>query len=63
MVSVNDLADHPARALAGGEIPSLGRKSLRWLGAPPRTARLGERIHDGDHDAHDACRGSLHPGR
>ena len=34
MVSVNDLADRPARALADGEILSLGGKSLRWLDAP-----------------------------
>jgi flavorubredoxin len=34
MVSVNDLADRPARALADGEILSLGRHSLRWLDAP-----------------------------
>jgi flavorubredoxin len=34
MVSVNDLADRPARALADGEVLSLGRHSLRWLDAP-----------------------------
>ena len=34
MVSVNDLADRPARALADGELLSLGAKTLRWLDAP-----------------------------
>jgi len=34
MVSVNDLADRPARALADGEVLSLGKHSLRWLDAP-----------------------------
>ena len=52
MVSVNDLADRPARALADGEILSLGGKSLRWLDAPhvphePPTPGRGRR--DADH--------------
>jgi flavorubredoxin len=34
MVSVNDLADRPARALADGEVLSLGKHQLRWLDAP-----------------------------
>jgi len=34
MVSVNDLADRPARALADGETLSLGRARVRWLDAP-----------------------------
>ncbi len=34
MVSVNDLADRPARALADGEVLVLGKHSLRWLDAP-----------------------------
>ncbi len=34
MVSVNDLADRPARALADGELLSLGAKTLRWIDAP-----------------------------
>lgn len=34
MVSVNDLADRPARAMADGEVLSLGKHSLRWLDAP-----------------------------
>jgi flavorubredoxin len=34
MVSVNDLADRPARALADGEAVSLGAKRVRWLDAP-----------------------------
>jgi flavorubredoxin len=34
MVSVNDLADRPPRALADGEVLSLGRHELRWLDAP-----------------------------
>jgi len=34
MVSVNDLADRPGRAMADGEILELGAKQLRWLDAP-----------------------------
>jgi hypothetical protein len=34
MVSVNDLADRPPRALADGEEISLGTKRVRWLDAP-----------------------------
>jgi flavorubredoxin len=34
LVSVNDLADRPARALADGEELSLGRHRVRWLDAP-----------------------------
>lgn len=34
MVSVNDLADRPPRALADGEAVSLGRARVRWLDAP-----------------------------
>jgi flavorubredoxin len=34
MVSVNDVADRPARALADGEVLPLGRHRLRWLDTP-----------------------------
>ena len=34
MVSVNDIADRPARALADGEILPTGRHQLKWLDAP-----------------------------
>jgi glyoxylase-like metal-dependent hydrolase (beta-lactamase superfamily II) len=34
MVSVNDVADRPARALADGEEVSLGKHKVRWLDAP-----------------------------
>jgi flavorubredoxin len=34
MVSVNDIADRPARALADGEILGTGRHALKWLDAP-----------------------------
>ena len=34
MVSVNDVADRPARAIADGEVVKLGRHSLKWLDAP-----------------------------
>ena len=34
MVSMNDLADRPPRALADGETVSLGRHSVRWFDAP-----------------------------
>lgn len=34
MVSVNDVADRPARPMADGETISLGRHSVKWLDAP-----------------------------
>jgi flavorubredoxin len=34
MVSIDDLADRRPRALADGEVLSLGRHSVRWLDAP-----------------------------
>jgi flavorubredoxin len=34
MVSVNDVAERPARALADGEELSLGSRSVRWLDTP-----------------------------
>jgi flavorubredoxin len=34
MVSVNDLAERPARALADGEVLRTGRHALAWLDAP-----------------------------
>lgn len=34
MVSVNDVADRPARALADGETLTLGRHNLRWFDTP-----------------------------
>src|SRR5512139_1712997 len=34
MVSVDDLAERPARPLADGETVSLGRSHVRWLDAP-----------------------------
>ncbi|MFP5265106.1 MAG: MBL fold metallo-hydrolase [Blastocatellia bacterium] len=34
MVSINDLADRPAKALADGEVLSLGRHSVRWFDTP-----------------------------
>jgi len=34
LVSINDVADRPARALADGEMLSLGRHTVQWLDAP-----------------------------
>jgi flavorubredoxin len=34
LVSVNDVADRPARALADGEMLSLGKHQMRWFDAP-----------------------------
>ena len=34
MVSIEDLADRPPRALADGELTSLGSRAVRWLDAP-----------------------------
>ncbi len=34
MVSVNDAADRPARALADGEVLNLGRHAVRWFDTP-----------------------------
>ena len=33
-VSINDIADRPARALEDGEVVSLGRHSVRWISTP-----------------------------
>ena len=41
MVSLNDLADRPPRALADGEVLDLGGKRLRRSRHPARPARLG----------------------
>ena len=34
MVSIGDLADRPPRALADGELLSLGRHAVRWFDTP-----------------------------
>lgn len=34
LVTINDVADRPARGLADGEIISLGRHSVRWFDTP-----------------------------
>lgn len=34
LVSINDMADRPPRALAHGELISLGNHAVRWLDAP-----------------------------
>jgi flavorubredoxin len=34
MVSVNDVADRPARAMADGEVLALGRHRVRWIDTP-----------------------------
>jgi flavorubredoxin len=34
MVSVNDVSDRPARALADGELLALGRHTVRWFDTP-----------------------------
>jgi flavorubredoxin len=34
LVSINDLADRPARALADGELLSLGQHAVRWCDTP-----------------------------
>jgi flavorubredoxin len=34
MVSVNDVADRPARAMADGETLPLGKHSMRWIDTP-----------------------------
>ncbi|MDJ0957001.1 MAG: hypothetical protein QNI91_09100 [Arenicellales bacterium] len=34
LVSINDVADRPAKALADGEVLTLGQHRLRWLDAP-----------------------------
>ncbi len=34
LVSVNDVADRPPRALADGEVMTLGRHALRWFDTP-----------------------------
>lgn len=34
MVSINDIADRPARVIADGELVSLGKHSVRWFDTP-----------------------------
>ena len=34
MVSVNDVADRPGRAMADGEVLKIGRHTLKWIDAP-----------------------------
>jgi hypothetical protein len=34
MVSINDIADRPPRALADGEVLSLGRHAVQWFDTP-----------------------------
>jgi flavorubredoxin len=34
MVSVNDVADRPGRAMADGELLKIGRHTLKWIDAP-----------------------------
>lgn len=34
LVSIDDVADRPARALADGEVVSLGRRQVQWLDTP-----------------------------
>jgi flavorubredoxin len=34
LVSINDIADRPARALADGEVVQIGSKRLRWFDTP-----------------------------
>ena len=48
MVSVNDIADRAPKAMADGEVLSLGRHSMRWLDAPhmPHAWECGFMIDD-----------------
>jgi flavorubredoxin len=48
MVSVNDLADRPARALADGEALAIGRHTLRWLDAPHLPRVVAHAISPGE---------------
>ncbi len=61
MVSVNDLADRPARALADGESrePRRQARALARRAAPP--ARLGVRLPVRGDDGHALLRRPLHP--
>ena len=63
MVSVNDLADRPARALADGEVLTTGKHALRWFDAPhvPHGWECGFMMET--RDAHAALRRPLHAGR
>jgi len=63
MVSVNDIADRPARALADGERISLGTKSVVWIDAPHVSTRMGVRIPVRAAHANTVSRRSLHAGR
>jgi len=68
MVSLNDLADRPPRALQQGEVLDLGGKRVRHLDTPhvPHCARaplLGSPSAFRGSDRHPSLRGSLHASR
>ena len=60
MVSVNDFADRPPRALADGEELSLGRQARALARRPAPASRLGVRLPVRDDDADAALRRSVH---
>jgi flavorubredoxin len=74
MVSVNDVADRPARALADGEVLRTGRHALKWLDAPhvphawengfmmeleTRTLLCGDLFTQGDSSAEPLTEGDI----
>ena len=61
MVSLNDLADRPPRALAHGETLDLGRRHIRWLDTPhvPHGWEAGVVYEETDQDF--VLRRPLHP--
>ena len=63
MVSVDDVAVRPARALADGEVLRTRPPRLQVARHAARAARLGVRLHDGARDPHPVLRRPLHPGR
>ena len=63
MVSVNDVGDRPARALADGEMLSLGKHAVRWFDTPHMPHGWDCWTADGNVDAHVSVRRPVHARR
>jgi len=62
-VSIEDLADRMPRAIADGEVLSLGTHAVQWFDAPHLPHAWGVRFPDGTAYQHNALRRSLHAAR
>ena len=62
LVSINDLADRPARALADGELLVAGHTRRAMVRHAPSAARVGMRVPDGRTNKDPAVRRPVHAG-